>query len=206
VKDVAILVAGVALAALTASTAGCRGEKSSDPPLSIERNMYDQERYNPQSYSHFFANHATMRPFVEGVVPQEGFEDDVSIATGLLPDGSGYVLTVPSAVASRFGGAEPMLERGRDRFNIFCAPCHGRTGDGKGMVARAPEGFPPLPTYTDPRICHLPDGQLFATITNGARLMPPYANQIAIADRWAVVSYVRALEQSQLAVKEGPKE
>ena len=184
----------------------CRGQKSTDPPVSIERNMYYQERYNPQSFSPFFSDHATMRPFVDGVIPQEGFEDDESIATGVMADGSGYVMTIPGAVVARLGGPDPMLARGRDRFNIFCAPCHGRTGDGKGMVARAPAGFPPLPNYVDARFRHMPDGQLFATITNGARLMPPYATQIETADRWAIVSYVRALQESQLAQQEGKSE
>jgi mono/diheme cytochrome c family protein len=90
-----------------------------------------------------------------------------------------------------------MVQRGRERFDIYCAPCHGRTGDGKTLTTRA--GFPQLPKLDDPRICTMPDGQLYATIANGVRNMPPYAAQLEVGDRWAVVAYVRALELSQLA-------
>ena len=97
---------------------------------------------------------------------------------------------------------------GEAAFDYHCAPCHGRTGDGKGMVVCKRDkptdpcesrGFPPLPSYEDPRIRHMPDGQLFATITHGVRTMPAYGPQVPIADRWAIVSYVRALELDQMA-------
>jgi mono/diheme cytochrome c family protein len=146
-----------------------------------------------------------MRPLVEGVVSQEGFRPDPVAASGLLADGSGYVMTIPKSVEADFGGTAAMLERGRQRFNIFCVPCHGASGDGKGTVARVPAGFPPLPSYAEPRIRQMPDGQMFATISNGARLMPPYGSQIRVNDRWAIVSYVRALEEVQLASQGSPK-
>ncbi|MGA7121794.1 MAG: cytochrome c, partial [Polyangiaceae bacterium] len=98
--------------------------------------------------------------------------------------------------------------RGQERFGIYCAPCHGQTGDGKGMVVCKRDkpsdpcesrGFPPLPSYEDPRLRQMPDGQLFATISHGVRTMPAYGAQIPIPDRWAIVSYVRALQLSQMA-------
>ena len=172
-----------ALMCLMASA--CRGQLSEGAPIGIERDMYDQEKYNPQAYSRFFADHGAMRPPVVGTVPQDDFEEDESLATGVL------------AVAARSGGMAQMIQRGRERFDIFCAPCHGRTGDGSGLVARA--GFPKLPKLDDARVCTMPDGQLYATIANGVRNMPPYAAQLDVDDRWAVVAYVRALELNQIS-------
>jgi mono/diheme cytochrome c family protein len=194
---------------------GCRGEVSEDPPIAPERNMYDTERYNPESYSQFFPDHRTMRTPVEGTVARDRYEDDPEVASGLLADKSGYVMAVPPVVISRAGGIEKELARGQERFTIYCTPCHGQTGDGKGMVVCKRDkvtdpcesrGFAPLPSYEDPRIRHMPDGQMFATITHGVRTMPAYGPQIPIADRWAIVNYVRALEMSQMAESPPPME
>jgi len=188
--------------------AGCRGQTSEDSPVLLERNMYDQERFNPESYSDFFSDHRTMRSPVAGTIARDRYEDDPEIATGLLADQSGYVMTIPQQVVQRAGGLEKMLARGQERFGIYCAPCHGATGDGKGMVVckRAKptdpcesRGFAPLPAYSDPRLRGMPDGQVFATITHGVRTMPAYGPQIPAGDRWAIVGYVRALEMSQMA-------
>ena len=139
-----------------------------------------------------------MRVPVEGTLPREAYQGDEAIATGVLADGSAYALTIPEAVIAQGGGLGKLARRGQERFDIYCAPCHGRTGDGQGMVARSPGGFPPLPSLTDARVDQLPDGQLYATIANGVRNMPSYGAQIPVADRWAIVAYVRALELSQL--------
>ena len=188
--------------------AGCRGQTSDEPPVLLERNMYDCERYNPESYSQFFSDHRTMRTPVEGTIARDRYEDDPETATGLVADKSGYAMTIPQTQVQRSGGLEKMLARGQERFGIYCAPCHGQTGDGKGMVVCKRDkpsdpcesrGFPPLPSYQDPRIRQMPDGQLFATITHGVRTMPAYGAQVPIPDRWAIVAYVRALEVSQMA-------
>ncbi len=188
-------------------SAGCRGETSEDPPILLERNMYDSERYNPESLSTFFADHRTMRSPVAGTVAREDFDDDTETATGMVADQSQYVMTVPQGAVRRAGGLQKLVARGQERFNIYCAPCHGQTGDGKGMVVCKRDkvadpcesrGFPPLPSYEDARIRQMPDGQLFATVTHGVRTMPAYGPQIPISDRWAIVSYVRALELSQM--------
>jgi mono/diheme cytochrome c family protein len=169
--------------------------------------MFDSERYNPESYSTFFADHRTMRTPVEGTISREFFESDSESSTGLMADKSEYTMTVPQLVIGKAGGMEKLVARGQERFAIYCAPCHGLTGDGKGIVvckrdkASDPcesRGFPPLPSYEDPRIRQMPDGQLFATISHGVRSMPSYAAQIPTTDRWAIVSYVRALELSQM--------
>ena len=188
--------------------AGCREQTSDDSPILLERNMYDQERYNPESFSGFFPDHRTMRMPVPGTLARDRYEDDPEVATGLLPDRSGYVMTIPQGLVQHMGGPEKLVLRGQERFAIYCAPCHGLTGDGKGMVVCKRDkgtgpctdtrGFPPLPSYEDPRLRTMPDGQLFATITQGARTMPAYGAQIPIPDRWAIVSYVRALQVSQM--------
>jgi mono/diheme cytochrome c family protein len=202
------LVSVLAAALAVGTLAGCREQSSDEPPVLLERNMYDQERYNPESYSQFFDDHRTMRMPVEGTVARDRYEDDPEVATGLLPDKTGYVMAIPQTYVQRSGGMEKVLARGQERFNIYCAPCHGRTGDGKGMVVCKRDnpadpcqsrGFAPLPSYEDPRLRQMPDGQIFATITHGVRTMPAYGPQVPVADRWAIVAYVRALQLSQMA-------
>lgn len=197
------------LALVLGGLTGCREQTSDDPPIAPERNMYDTERYNPESFSDFFPDHRTMRMPVPGTLARDRYEDDPEVATGLLPDRSGYVMTIPQGFVQRAGGMEKLTSRGQERFAIYCAPCHGLTGDGKGIVVCKRDkgtgpctdtrGFPPLPSYEDPRLRGMPDGQLFATITHGARTMPAYGPQIPIPDRWAIVTYVRALQVSQMA-------
>jgi hypothetical protein len=156
-----------------------------------------------------------MRTPVEGTIARDHYEDDPEIATGLMPDKANYVMSVPPSATNKLGGIEKMLARGQERYTIYCTPCHGRTGDGKGMVTCKREsvtdacesrGFAPLPSYEDARIRHMPDGQLFATISHGVRTMPAYGPQIPVLDRWAIVSYVRALEMSQMAGTSQPTE
>jgi mono/diheme cytochrome c family protein len=196
------------LTLVVAALGGCREQTSEDPPIMPERNMYDTERFNPESFADFFPDHRTMRTPVPGTISRDHYEDDPEVATGLLADKSDYVMAIPQSIVMRSGGMDKLLRRGEERFNIYCAPCHGKTGDGKGMVVCKREkagdpcesrGFPPLPSYEDPRLRSMPDGQLFATISHGVRTMPAYGPQIPVQDRWAIVGYVRALEMSQMA-------
>lgn len=188
----------VAWIALACGLSACRGETSSKPPLLLERDMFVQARYEPQGYSRFFRDHGVMRPPVEATLPRESFVEDDEVATGVLADGSGYVLAVPSSVVDHAGGLEALATRGGERFGIYCTVCHGAEGDGKGSVNHF-EGFPQIPTLLDEHVRHMADGQLYATIANGVRTMPPYGAQIPISDRWAIVAYVRALELHYLA-------
>jgi mono/diheme cytochrome c family protein len=190
----------VAVLALSAFAAGCRGQTSKETPIVGIRNMYDQPKYDIQEESSFFSDHRTMRPLVEGVVSREE-ETDPGLAQGRLEDQSGYVLTIPNEIVARFGSADAMVARGRARFGIYCTPCHDATGAGNGLVkkraiASGATAFVP-PTFHQDRIRHMPDGQLFATISNGKNNMPPYAMQINVNDRWAIVSYVRVLQVAQ---------
>lgn len=192
----------VATVALSVLGAGCRGQTSDKPPIVPLRNMHSQQRYNPQAESAFFRDRRTMRTPVAGTVSREEYIADDRIALGLENDRSGYVMTIPERVVVQGGGMENLLRRGRERYGIYCTPCHGATGDGQGIVVvRAQSAgytFPPPPTFHQDRIRHMPDGQLFATISNGVRNMPSYAAQIPVEDRWAIVAYVRALQLSQV--------
>jgi len=193
-------------AAVALSAAGCRGETSKDPPVFGIRNMYDQPRYDDQEESAYFDDKRTMRPIPEGAVSREQ-NPDLTVTSGRTEDNMGYVLAVPKSVVDTYGGMEKTLERGHERYGIYCAPCHDNTGSGQGMVKkRAVAGgaaaFVP-PTFHQDRIRHMPDGQLYATIANGKSNMPAYP-QIQVNDRWAIVAYVRALQLSQAKVPQEP--
>jgi hypothetical protein len=184
-----------ALALLLAGPA-CRGQTSSDPPIVALRDMFNQDRYIPQAESQLFLDGRTMRTPVVGTITRER-EIDPEIGQGRLPDDSDYVAEVPQGVAQRFGGAPAMMQRGLERYDIYCRPCHDGTGAGRGTVITRSNWQPPPPSFHQDRIRQMPDGQLFATITHGVRTMPSYAAHIPVNDRWAIVSYVRALQLSQ---------
>ena len=191
-----VLLIVVALGALST---GCVGAESDKPPIVGIRNMYNQPRYDTQEKKPFFADHRSMRPEIEGTVSRE-MEASLTWATGRAADDS-YMLEVPPNLIAMNGGTEAFLDRGKDRYNIYCSPCHSYSGNGKGMVSRRADqlGAAGLvaPTFHDDRLRHIPDGQIFASITNGVRNMPSYAHNLPMADRWAVVLYVRALQLSQ---------
>jgi len=192
----------VALALVVFGAGACRGQPAEDPPVMLMRNMYHQQRYNPQGESAYYGDHRAMRTPPQGTVPRENYAEDERVALGREPDGRSYVLTVPHEVAAEFrGGMAGLVARGHERFDIYCSPCHGRVGDGQGMVflrARVTGYTYMMPSNLhDDRLRHVPDGQLFATISNGIRNMPAYGSQIPVNDRWAIVAYVRALQLSQ---------
>ncbi|MDH3727926.1 MAG: cytochrome c [Myxococcales bacterium] len=193
----ALLIA-VAFATLIS---GCVGAESSEPPIVGIRNMYNQPRYDTQERQPFFADQRSMRPEIEGTVSRE-MEPKLIWATGrTLEDDNDWILEVPDWVLKQKADKQNFLRRGKDRYAIYCAPCHSLSGDGKGMVSRRADqlGAAGLvaPTFHDDRLRHIPDGQVFATITNGVRNMPSYAHNLPIDDRWAIVLYVRALQLSQ---------
>jgi mono/diheme cytochrome c family protein len=189
----------ITLALATLGT-GCIGGESAEPPVVGIRNMYNQPRYDTQERQPFFADQRSMRPQVEGTISRE-MTKGYPHATGLAAQSGAYVEKVPAMAVRNFGTAQAMMVRGQDRYNIYCAPCHSVAGDGKGMVSRraASLGATGLvaPSFHDDRLRHIPDGQLFATITNGLRNMPSYAHNLPVDDRWAIVQYVRALQLSQ---------
>jgi mono/diheme cytochrome c family protein len=173
---------------------GCtREQPSSKPPIHPIRDMYDQPKYKPQGEGKFFENDAAMRTPVAGTVERGYLRNDDIYYKGMNPDG-GFVKEAPVDVTLQ------LLNRGHERFDIYCSPCHSRVGDGKGiMVSR---GYVPPPSFHTDRIRNMPDGEIFDVITHGVRNMPSYAHQINPDDRWAIIKYLRALERSHNATIE----
>jgi hypothetical protein len=170
---------------------GCyRGSPSEDPPIHLNPNMDNQPKYKAQAKSEFFEDRATMRMPVPGTVARGDLRADHVYFQGKNADGS---LVVNSPVEVTLD----LLKRGQERYNIYCAPCHDRTGAGQGIVIK--KGFLPPPSLHLDRLREAPDGHFFDVISNGIRNMPPYNHQVQVADRWAIVAYIRALQRSQNA-------
>ena len=173
--------------------AGCRGTVSDKPPVHLNLNMDYMERYDPQEASRFFEDGRTMRPPVPGTIARGMLKADARFYQGVEADGS-YVLDMPVPITEAF------VERGRERYNIYCAVCHGRAGDGKGIVMTGGYGFAQIGYHND-RLRGIENGYLYEVIANGIRTMPAYGQQIPVADRWAIVAYMRALQRSQNATE-----
>jgi len=159
--------------------AGCRQE------------MYDQSRMKPLAQSDFYSDLRTARPQVEGTVARGQLREDEYFYTGKIGGNPGDYMPFPVT--------EEVLARGHERFNIYCAPCHSRLGDGNGMVPQ--RGFKHPPTYHQDRLRKAPLGYFFDVMTNGFGVMPDYTTQIASRDRWCIVAYIRALQLSQNATQ-----
>jgi hypothetical protein len=187
-NHVSLLLLGVA------GLGACRGQTSSEPPIVPIRNMYNQPRYKPQAQAQFFGDKRTMRPYIPGTIARE-MTIDPELATGVTLDQRGYVLEVPVEISEKLGGIKTMLERGSQRYGIYCAPCHGLSGNGQGIIVK--RGMLPPPSFHDPRLRAMPDGQIFAIVSNGIGNMPPYRHSIPVHDRWAIVSYLRTLQITQ---------
>jgi mono/diheme cytochrome c family protein len=180
--------------------------------------MYDEPRYEPLEASDFFDDGLSARPHLEGTVARGHLRDDQALYTGKsggklasqIPD-SAYRLLYdrhPERFNGPFDDLQPvelrraLLERGQQRFNIFCSVCHGRTGKGDGMVVQ--RGFRKPPSYhgdetNGDRLRSAPSGHFFDVVTNGFGAMPSFANRIDVEDRWAIVAYIRALQLSRNA-------
>jgi len=154
-----------------------------------QQQMADQPRQKPLSKTVFFGDNRSARPAVEGTVARGALENDELFYTGKI--GGKEADVFPFAVT------EATFRRGRDRFNIYCAPCHDRTGTGQGLVVR--RGFRAPPSYHTDRLRQAPPGHFFDVMTHGFGAMPDYAEQVEPADRWAIAAYIRALQLSQQA-------
>ena len=157
--------------------------------VACQQKMADQPRYEPLQKSDFFDDQRTARPIVEGTVARGHLNADEQLYTGKA-DGE-PAKTFPFPIDRQ------VLQRGEERFNIFCAPCHDRVGDGQGMIVR--RGFRPPPSFHIDRLREAPPGHFFDVISHGFGSMPDYAAQISVRDRWAIVAYIRALQLSQNA-------
>lgn len=189
------ILCGVVVAAM--ALVGCRGAIKTDPPIHLNPNMDQQERFDAQEPNDFFADGRAMRLPVEGTVPAAD------------PRGGGNPCVVEfehehlctGKVDGEFAGELPMdvslglLKRGQQRYDIYCQPCHDVAGYGKGAVVE--RGMLPPPSFHDDRLRKMKVGQLYDIVKNGVRNMPGYGTQIPVEDRWAVAAYVRALQRSQ---------
>jgi mono/diheme cytochrome c family protein len=191
------------LAMALPSLAACRGQTSTEPPIVVFRGMHEMPRYDVQEAAPYFDDGRAMRPPVTGTIPTEA-ELDTAVAEGVDATGA-YVATIPQSAVDHWAsgghtGMEAMLERGQQRFGIYCAPCHGIAGDGQGMVSQRATTLGvafAAANLHDEQFLHMPDGRMFLTISNGVRTMPSYRGQIPTQDRWAIVAYVRALQLHQ---------
>ena len=164
--------------ALLALVAGCR------------QDMHDQPKYKPLRASTLFRDGLSARSLPADTVARGHLDEDVELYTGKTAGGK-LVEALPVPFTPE------LLERGRERFNIYCTPCHDRLGTGRGMVVR--RGFKQPPSYHIDRLRQAPAGHFFDVMTNGFGAMPDYRGQIAPVDRWAIVAYIRALQRSQQA-------
>jgi len=184
------VVGALAFASLFALTGCARGCTSSRPPIHPNPSMDDQPKVRPQAGSAFFYNGASMRAPVPGTVAIGELKEDAAFFTGKGADGQ-FIAAIPRPVD------EALLERGRERYAIYCQPCHDARGDGRGILFQ--RGNVPTATFHQDKILQYADGQIFDVITNGVGLMPGYRWPIPPADRWAIVAHVRELQRERLA-------
>lgn len=195
---------------LAAALMACRGNKSPDPPVHPNPNMDFQQYYRPAVANDWYPDGRSERPIPAGTVARvehrpsfsarptapvapTSFTEDPSFYTGRGPDGrllDGLPESVPLTAE--------LLERGEERYQIFCAPCHAQSGYGDGMIVQRGLKVPP-PSYHDPRLQAMPLGYFFDVITYGRNTMKPYAAQLPHDDRWAVAAWMRVLQVSQRA-------
>ncbi len=170
-------VAAGLLAGALMVLAGCR------------QDMHNQPKFKPLRESSFYADRRSARPIIEGTVARGQLKEDTYYYTGKMGNNPGDVF--PFAVTKE------VVERGQQRFNIYCTPCHSKLGDGNGMIVQ--RGLKRPPSFHDPRLVKAPVGHFFDVMTNGFGAMPDYAAQIPVRDRWAIIAYIRALQLSQAA-------
>ena len=169
------IFSAVAMFSLLLFLAGCR------------QDMHDQPKYKPLGESRFFADGRDARPIPPGTIARDELNDNDSFHTGVA--NGEFLDAIPLKVDLN------LLHRGQERFNIFCSPCHGRTGDGNGMVAQRGVKIP-ADFHTD-RLRSVPPGYIYQVIKNGYGAMGDYGDQIPVNDRWAIVAYVKALQLSR---------
>jgi mono/diheme cytochrome c family protein len=198
---ISILLIGAALGAAIVGIAGFQGRMSRKPPIEVFPDMDRQAKLRPQEPFRFFANGVSSQLPPSGTVargepiqtvtgPVYPFEDS-PVNTGLVTGTTNFVQTNPLPVT------DELLQRGRGRFDIYCAPCHGKLGDSNGITKKLGL-MPAVANLHDQRIVVMADGEIFNTITRGKSTMGAYGPLIPTEDRWAVIAYLRALQLSWL--------
>lgn len=153
------------------------------------QDMHNQPKFYPQRSTTFFADGRSSRPQVENTVARSQLNQDAYFYTGLQGGAEGNTLPVPVTME--------LLQRGQERYNVYCTPCHSRVGNGGGMIVQ--RGYRPAGNFHTDRLRNAPLGHFYSVITHGYGAMPEYASQLTPEDRWAVVAYIRALQLSQNA-------
>ncbi|QMV18608.1 cytochrome c [Granulicella sp. 5B5] len=168
-------ISAMGVAATMLLVAGCR------------QDMHNQPKFIPQRGTSFFADGRSVRPQVENTVARGQLHEDTYFYTGMVngKEGDGLPIELTAAV----------LERGQERYNIYCTPCHSRVGNGNGMIVQ--RGYKPAGNFHTDRLRQAPLGHFFSVMTNGYGAMPDYSAQITPVDRWAIAAYIRALQLSQ---------
>lgn len=151
--------------------------------------MHNQPKYKPFAATDFFGDGRSSRPWIQGTVARGHMRLDPARFTGKVNGQDVTELPVPITRAD--------LARGEERYNIYCAPCHGRTGDGQGLVVK--RGFRGAANYHTERLRTAPVGHFFDVVTNGFGAMASYASRVPVDDRWRIIAYIRALQYSQAA-------
>lgn len=153
------------------------------------QDMHDAAKYEPLEVSTFFKDQRTSRPLEAGTIARGLLKEDKLLHTGR--DGDALSETFPFPVTSG------VLERGRERYNIYCSPCHAQTGEGNGMIVQ--RGYKQPPSFHEERLRAMAPGYFFQVMTNGFVTMPSYALQVGAEDRWAIAAYIKALQLSRHA-------
>lgn len=182
-KAAGIVVIGITMTA-------CQGQLSEKPPIHPNMNMDQQPRKEAQEVNNFFEDGRSMRQPVAGTVARGLNKTNTEYYAGENENGD-WVEEMPIAMT------RDLIYRGKERYEIFCTPCHGKTGDGRGIIMTGQYGYVPAPSYHIDRLRDASDGELYSAIYNGVRSMPSYATQVKVEDRWAIVAYIRALQASQ---------
>jgi mono/diheme cytochrome c family protein len=170
---------------------GKRGHHFKEPPLEIFPDMDRQPKLRPQQPNLTFANGRSSQEPIQGTIARGQHYENSPVNTGRMVDSTNFIVTIPVPVT------EQLITRGQQRFNIYCVPCHGPTGDGNGIVKKY--GYGTIRSIHEKPVVLQPDGEIFNTITFGKSTMMAYGSQISVEDRWAIVAYVRALHRSRLA-------
>ncbi|MGE0822183.1 MAG: cytochrome c [Candidatus Binatia bacterium] len=161
------------------------------------QDMHNQPRFKPLAENTFFSDNRAARPLVAGVVARGTLKEDEHLFTGRVNDE--WVTTFPFPITKE------VILRGQERFNIYCSPCHGQLGDGEGAIVQ--RGMKHPPSYHIERLREAPPGYFFNVITNGFGAMFDYSDRVSVRDRWAIISYIRALQLSQHAsIDDVPKD
>ncbi len=179
-----------ALTLLVLPSTGCRGNKSDQPPVHLNQNMDFQQRGEPQERNDFFKDGRVMRPPVEGTVARGQLREDDHLWRGRLPNGA-----LADALPASLELSPALLDRGKERYDIYCQPCHGEMGHGNGPATRRGGGFAVKPANLHQlKFLPAPLGYFYDVATNGKGSMKGYKAQIPVEDRWAIAVWVRTLQ------------